>query len=110
MAINLECELADAGYEVVGPAPGVAEALQLIESEAIDVAVLDINIAGELVWPVAAALAERNVPFVLASANCHDPQMVLPAFADTPCFDKPVAMARMIAMLSAMTEPKALAS
>lgn len=64
VALALEDQLADAGYEVVGPAFSLQEALRLAESEALDGAVLDINLAGEKVYPVADLLAKRDVPFV----------------------------------------------
>lgn len=56
------------GCEVVGPAAEVGEALALLEREAIDAAVLDVNIGGEMVFPVADALAARELPFVFATA------------------------------------------
>ena len=64
VALSLEDQLSDAGYEVVGPAFSLQEAMRLAASEPLDGAVLDINLAGEKVYPVADLLAERNVPFV----------------------------------------------
>jgi CheY-like chemotaxis protein len=53
------------GWEIVGPAPTVADALRLIEiTPNIDVAILDINLGGELVYPVAERLRVLGVPFV----------------------------------------------
>lgn len=49
LAFNLECEVQDAGGEVVGPAYSVGEARQLI-SGGIAAAILDININGEQIW------------------------------------------------------------
>ena len=60
--------LAALGCEVVGPAAEVAEALELLERETIDAAVLDVNIGGEMVFPVADALASKDLPFVFATA------------------------------------------
>jgi|GEM_PF-465519 len=108
VAISMECEVQDAGGDVVGPAHTLAEADQLLD-EAIDVAILDINIGGEMIWPIARRLRELGVPYVLASANCGDPHAVDPAFTDVPCFDKPVPMPRLIAALAALVddEPEA---
>ena len=102
VAFNMECEVVDAGGTVVGPAHTVAEALSLID-QGIDAAILDINIAGELVWPVAERLAAAGIPMLLASANCHDSNAVAPAFANVPCFDKPVSMHRLLGTLAEMT-------
>jgi DNA-binding response OmpR family regulator len=64
VAMVLEDQLADAGCEVIGPAFSVEQAMHLAASEPLDGAVLDINLAGEKVYPVADLLAARNVPFV----------------------------------------------
>jgi DNA-binding response OmpR family regulator len=67
----LEDELLEAGAEVVGPACSVKEALELIDQVTADgglsAAVLDINLEGETVLPVADRLAALNVPFVFAT-------------------------------------------
>lgn len=68
VAAVLEDTLEAFGCRVVGPASRVGEALDLIELEPIDAAVLDVNIAGEVVMPVADALASRGIPFVFATA------------------------------------------
>lgn len=103
VAFNMECEVQDAGGDIVGPAHTLAEAEQLL-NEKIDVAILDINIGGQAVWPIAKALRERGVPYVLASANCGDPHAVDPAFTDVPCFDKPVSMSRLITALAVIVD------
>lgn len=103
VAFNMECEVQDAGGEIVGPAHTLAEARALL-NEPIDVAILDINICGQSVWPIAQALRDRGIPYVLASANCGDAHAVDPAFTDVPCFDKPVPMARLIAAVAALVE------
>jgi CheY-like chemotaxis protein len=67
VALLLSDMLQDLGCEVVGPASRVAEALALAESEKVDAALLDVNLAGEKVFPVADRLAERQVPFVFST-------------------------------------------
>ncbi len=67
VAMLLEDMLADLGCEVVGPASRVEEALRLAGSQAVDGAVLDVNVAGAEVYPVAEALAQRGIPFVFAT-------------------------------------------
>lgn len=103
VAFALECEVEDAGGEIVGPAHSLEEARGLLD-QPIDVAILDINLNGELVWPVARALRDRGVPYVLASANCDDPRATDPAFADVPCFDKPVPVAHLIATIADLAD------
>lgn len=65
----LEETLREAGCEVVGPYARLTEAMQAAEaSSRIDLALLDINVRGELVSPLAERLRARGVPFVLTSA------------------------------------------
>src|SRR5690348_9428474 len=59
------CEiLADRGCEVVGPAPSLERGWKLAREEALDGAVLDVNLSGEVSFPLAKALAERGIPFL----------------------------------------------
>lgn len=67
-AALLQMQLVQSGALVVGLAASVAEALRLLEEAAPDVALLDYRLAhNETSEPVAAALAARGVPFVLAT-------------------------------------------
>jgi CheY-like chemotaxis protein len=68
VAALLEDRLAALGCRVIGPATAVADALELLKTEEVDAAVLDVNIGGEKVFPVADALAARNIPFLFATA------------------------------------------
>lgn len=67
LAMALELTLSDLGCEVVGLASCLADAVPLAREAAIDGAVLDVNLAGEKVYPVADILAARNIPFVFAT-------------------------------------------
>jgi DNA-binding response OmpR family regulator len=66
LALELETALSEAGAEVVGPAYELEEALALLDRP-IDAAVLDANLNGRSVSPVAEALTARKVPFVFAT-------------------------------------------
>jgi len=59
----------DAGYALAGLARSVEAALVTLTHETVDAALLDINLQGELVYPVANALADRGVPFVFVTAH-----------------------------------------
>src|SRR3546814_11090178 len=69
VAMLLEHMLSDMGGVIVGQAHNVVGALAQMEQMAwsADVAILDINLAGEAVYPVADALAERGIPFLFAT-------------------------------------------
>ena len=64
IAMLIEDMLSEHGAVVLGPAKRLDAALALAGSEAIDLGVLDLNLAGEAVYPVAEALAQRGVPFL----------------------------------------------
>ncbi len=64
VALLVEDMLADAGCIVIGPYARVPEALAAAKAEMVDLALLDVNVAGEKVFPVAHALEERGVPFL----------------------------------------------
>jgi CheY-like chemotaxis protein len=80
---------AAAGAVVVGPAASVAESLRLLAATpALDGAVLDINLQGEMVFPLADALINRNVPFVFATG--YDEDVIPSRFAGVTRYEKPV--------------------
>jgi len=68
VAMLLEAILEDMGCIPVGPASTIDDALSLLETgEAFDGALLDVNVAGREVFPVASALKARNIPFVFST-------------------------------------------
>ncbi len=83
IAMMLEDFLDALGKEVAGTADSVQSALDCVSQGAIDAAILDVNLrGGEKSWPVADALADAGIPFVLATggdvvANGHGTRPVL---------------------------------
>ncbi|GES41313.1 response regulator [Rhizobium dioscoreae] len=69
IALELESVLTSSGFEVLGPASSVGQALDLLRSQRPDAAVLDVTLGSEKVTPVAFLLKSWDVPFVLASAS-----------------------------------------
>jgi DNA-binding response OmpR family regulator len=63
----LSADLQEAGYDVLGPYATVAAAMNAVQSLSFDCAILDINLRGELVYPVAEELARRRIPFIFLS-------------------------------------------
>jgi CheY-like chemotaxis protein len=55
------------GHSVVGEAANISDALQLARTAEFDVAILDINVAGSRIDPVAAMIHSRGLPFIFAS-------------------------------------------
>lgn len=89
LALYLSDVLGDLGAEVLGPVACVADALALIEpAPGIDAAILDVNLAGEAVFPVADRLSAQGVPFAFASG--YDPDLMPPRFRDVDVCQKPI--------------------
>jgi CheY-like chemotaxis protein len=99
IAMDLERTLGRHGYRVLGPAATVADALRLLDGEAPDVALLDVNLGGEVVTPVAEVLRARGVPFVLASAY-DGARLTAEALAGPPNVGKPINVRRLLAALA----------
>ncbi len=89
ISLLLEDMLLDFGCEVIGPAARLSAALDAVAREQVDLAILDVNVAGEPIYPVAEALAQRSIPFVFStgygSAGIRD------SFRDRPVLQKPFA-------------------
>ena len=77
IAMSLEDILRDAGAEVIGPVATLEEAERTAAQALMTVAVLDIMLEAEEVWPVARILAARGIPFIFSSG--HFEQETLPA-------------------------------
>lgn len=100
LAMELEAGLEEAGAEVLGSAALVEEAMQLVDLP-IDAAVLDCNLNGFSVEPVAEALAARGVPFVFATG--YGENRGAPEGFDAPIIRKPYDVAQIAAALAELT-------
>ena len=90
LAMELETLVEGGGCTTVGPASSVRQALALINGEHPDIALLDVNLKGERATPVAAALQERGVPYVLITGY-SDAQLSEPELRAAPRLEKPVS-------------------
>ena len=59
--------LAELGCEVVGPAPNMAAARELVDEGDFDAALMDVHIRGERVFPLCELLEEKSIPFIFTS-------------------------------------------
>jgi len=78
------------GATVIGPTPQVDEALDYLDTARVDAAILDIYLAGELVFPVAEKLQDMGIPFVFATA--YDAKVIPPRFEGFVLCDKPLEL------------------
>lgn len=91
IAMMLEDFLDTLGKKLAGTADNIADALQLVAAGGIDAAILDVNLrGGEKSWPIADALAEKGVPFVLATGGSHE--SVSSEHRGRPTLPKPFTM------------------
>ena len=67
LAMLVEDLIGEVGGVVVGPAGSVDEALKVLAAGKLDGAILDVNLGGEMVYPVADTLAAQGVPFVFVT-------------------------------------------
>lgn len=67
IAFALEDFVIDLGFEAVGPAHRLPDALRLAQEELLDAAILDVNLNEQSSFPVADLLHERGVPFLFAT-------------------------------------------
>jgi two-component SAPR family response regulator len=88
LAQDLAYHFQSLGAEVLGPAGTVRDALLLLKSADVEAAILDINLRGERVYPVADVLHRKHVPFVFASG--YGGELEPSAYADVPRCIKPV--------------------
>ena len=87
ISMMLEDFLDSLGHRIVGTAESVEDALSKVEQGGFDIAIVDVHLKGEHVWPVADRLKEKGIPFVLATGGHTTPP---PAdHADATVLSKP---------------------
>ncbi len=89
VALQIEDMLTELGCAVIGPASRVGQALELLDGEPVEVAVLDLNIAGELVYPVADELGNRGLPYIFVTG--YGTSGLTEPYRSRPVLEKPFA-------------------
>lgn len=98
LADDLASALAGIGAKVLGPFGRVEEARRLLEGDqAVDLAILDIDLFGDRVFPVADLLRARHTPFLFATG--YDQEIIPQRFSDVPRLEKPFTAATVISLL-----------
>jgi CheY-like chemotaxis protein len=87
VAMLVEDILGELGCEVIGPVAQISKAVEMARHESLDAAILDVNLNGHDVYPVADALAARNIPFIFATGYGRD--SLRPPYDDRPLLQKP---------------------
>ena len=87
IAWDIEAELSERMFQVIGPVATSSAALDLVANERLDSAVLDINLRTETSYDVARCLEEKSIPFLFLTGN---KTAILDEFADRPTLAKPI--------------------
>ena len=104
IAAQIEAALNAGGYEVIGPVGHIDEALALLNLQAPDAAVLDINVHGERSFRVAERLCEIATPFVFLSGYAEN-ELPEP-MAQRPLVRKPLAGQALCRSIDALLPPR----
>jgi CheY-like chemotaxis protein len=90
VALLIEDMLLELGFIVKASVARLAEARKIASTAAFDLALLDVNLQGEMVFPVAHVLRDRNIPFVFSTG--YGQGVILPEFGSYPVLNKPFAI------------------
>jgi CheY-like chemotaxis protein len=104
IAMMLSDWLEELGHEPIGPAFTVDDAIARIGQDAIDAAIVDINLRGRRSEAVAAALVERSLPFAFATGDHAD--SVGDEYKDRPLVSKPYDFAAVANAVEALIAPR----
>lgn len=104
VAFDMQMMLEEQGARVLGPAATLMQARALVAGETPQLAVLDVNLSGEFVFPLAEELLARGVPLVFATAYADDERLFPAAARDIPRLAKPVLPSVLIGRLRKLLE------
>jgi DNA-binding NtrC family response regulator len=90
VGFDMQMLLEEQGARVLGPAASLAEARSLLAQNSPQVAVLDVNLSGELVFPLVEELQKRDIPYVFATAYADDDRLFPESTRQAPRLAKPV--------------------
>jgi PAS domain S-box-containing protein len=88
VALALRESLDEMGFSVLGPFNRISEAMVALRNNRVDAAVLDVNLGGELIYPLADVLAADRVPFVFITG--YGAEEIEPRYAKVPILQKPI--------------------
>ncbi len=79
--------VSELAYDVAAVVPRLEDAMRLLDSDTFDIAMLDVHLNGKTVFPFAAELQTREIPFLFATA--YGPRGIPPEFQQHPVLQKP---------------------
>jgi DNA-binding response OmpR family regulator len=87
LAADLAEALRGQGADVVGPVGTLVEAAEMVERERIDCAILDMNLRGDMAYPIADRLEQAGIPFLIATG--YNGASLPKRFSNVPRVEKP---------------------
>lgn len=102
VAMFLEDVLEDLGHQMLGPYSRIDAALPAARNEAFDVAILDVNVNGQAIFPVAEVIAARNIPFIFSTG--YGQKSLPEEYRARPTLDKPFLPGDVEAVLAKLGE------
>jgi two-component SAPR family response regulator len=88
VAMNLSTSLVELGFHVIGPYSTLAKAAAAAVEIELDAALLDVNLSGKAVYPIADILASKNVPFAFITG--YGTEALPNKYANAPVLQKPI--------------------
>ena len=104
IALLIVDALEEAGASIVGPCFTLAECMRMARSENVDAAILDVDLAGQDVFPAADELRRRGIPFVFHTAHGERSE-IQSQFGDVPVCRKPVRMDQLLETIARIAGP-----
>ncbi|MHC4054142.1 response regulator [Bradyrhizobium sp. 25ACV] len=103
VALMIEDMLEELGFKVVASAAHLKRACELATTGSFDLALLDVNLAGEFVFPVARVLRGRGIPFLFSTGYGEPP--LEEEFKDAPAIGKPFSLDQLRENLRTLLSP-----
>ena len=90
--------LEELGHSIAGEAGEIGQAIRLAQSTEFDLAILDVNVNGHMITPVAELIQARNLPFIFATG--YGVAGVPAEYRDRPTLQKPFLTEKLAEMIS----------
>jgi CheY-like chemotaxis protein len=105
VAMLIEDMVSELSYDVAAVVPRLEDAMRLLDSDTFDIAMLDVHLNGKTVFPFAAELQAREIPFLFATA--YGPRGIPAEFQNHPVLQKPFGPMELRRALTALAASSA---
>lgn len=103
IACEMQAMIASLGGDPCPPAAGRIQAMALIETEPLDLAILDVDLDGHQAYSIAEELKRRDVRFLFATG--YGREAIDPAYRDVILVEKPVSLAALSSAVARLLNP-----